>query len=595
MKNEEKKFYEQPLIYIGLMALATVIFILGLINFGQLVGLYTLFGFTAALANPDRRKTFVSMLKEFRVYKKGMFGLGLLILIAFMAIVGPFIVHKTTHKPLSAPEWAGELTDANYYDDFYAFKTDLQPGDLGTTVNVEISYNGTNFFGANYTLANEGYDDDSSLQIQFYDDKSVGYTNYYDAITSEIEVKVTWTVKWDKKFFPRIVENGFYVKSDTFGNFTAKDVFDPQGIYVFKDFSVYLKLHNMTGQEFLNYLDERNIAYTYSDPRYGVKLGEKMSPNAPDWTKLTRDIQEGYGYKLVLFEQGAEIDVQLVFRFGFSVLKLAQISDNVTAIEEARKVGGVRILIDKPYMFVWSNYYGLMGTDHRGTDLLYRIIRGAGISLIIGVTVSLVSALLGAMVGIVSGYYGGRVDELIMRVIDFIMSIPHLPLLIVLVIVFDSMGVNRVYSIFVLLTIFGWPGISRVIRSQVLSLKSRPFIDAAKAAGASNRYIMFKHLAPNVIPLIMIYIMTGAPLAILSEASLSFLGLGPAGDWDSWGTILRDASNIVIFQAGTPGQASKIVWWFIFFPGLFLMLIGVAFMFIGYTLEEIYNPKRRGL
>jgi len=592
MSNGLNKIIEKPYLYVGIMIIAAVIFLLGWINAGQLVGIFTLAFFMIYLLNPERRESLFKILKEFRFYKKGLFGLALLIIIAIMAVVGPIFVHKTTHKPLSAPQWVGQLFDPYYYPDFYAFSSDIRQSDLGTIITVDISYTGVKqFFKAEYSIVNEGYDDNSSLQIKIYDDLSVPYTSHATDARTEIEIRITWTVTWEYDFIPRIVENGFFINTLFVGNITPKDVFETNATYMFKDASIYIKPHNMTGEEFLNYLDEHNIVYAYGDPRYGVLLSPKVSVNVWNWTNYHRDIQEGDGFKIPLFQKGNKIDIQFVLRFGFNYLKV--IKKDASDINAMRKSGQILIRIDKPYMYIYSNYYGLMGTDHRGIDLWYRIIRGAGISLIIGITVSLVSALLGAAIGIVSGYYGGRIDELLMRIIDFIMSIPHLPLLIVLVIIFDSMGVDRVYSIFILLTIFGWPGISRVIRSQVLSLKTRPFIDAAKAAGASSRYIMFKHLAPNVIPLIMIYIMTGAPLAILSEASLSFLGLGPSGDWDSWGTILRDASNIVIFQSGNPGQASKIVWWFILFPRLFLMLIGVAFMFLGYTLEEIYNPKRR--
>ncbi|MGQ4891712.1 MAG: ABC transporter permease [Candidatus Njordarchaeia archaeon] len=591
-KKEETKFIERPYLYIGLAILVTLLFIPGWINAGQLIGTYTLLFFLWVLIEPSKRNTLLGILKELRAYKKGLFGLGLLIIIAIMAVVGPFFVHRSTHKPLSAPQWAGELTDPSYYPDFYQFKATNLQDNLNNDLSVNVTYSGKQFFKVNYSLVDNAYKGGDALRISITDNLNVPYTSYAD-VFSEVEINVYWTTTWNHKFMPRIVENGFFLKTMFLGNLTAQDYFETDSIYIFKDFSMYIKLHNMTGQEFLNYLEENNIAYAYGDPRYGVKLGFPMSANVLNWTKYHRDVHEGDGYKLALFKDGNKIDVQLVIRVAFN--QLTALDYEASEFNNMRKNGSIVLDIAQPYMFIWSNYYGLMGTDHRGLDLLYRIIRGAAISLIIGITVSVVSAILGAVIGIFSGYYGGRVDELLMRIIDFIMSIPHLPLLIVLVIIFDSMGVNRVYSIFFLLTIFGWPGISRVIRSQVLSLKTRPFIDAAKASGASNRYIMFRHLLPNVIPLIMIYIMTGAPLAILSEASLSFLGLGPTGDWDSWGTILRDASNIVIFQAGTPGQASKIVWWFIFFPGLFLMLIGIAFMFLGYTLEEIYNPKRRGL
>lgn len=238
-----------------------------------------------------------------------------------------------------------------------------------------------------------------------------------------------------------------------------------------------------------------------------------------------------------------------------------------------------------------SHYYGLMGTNEKGANLFALIVDGAQISLIIGFSVASATLLIGVAVGLISGYYGGLVDEAIQRAVDFLLVMPTLPLWMVLTSIFWEIGLSPVLVVWIVLTAFGWVGITKILRAQVLAEKQKPYIEAARASGVPNFRIMFKHILPNVLPLVMMYVMLSVQSAILGEAALSFLNLGP--DWNSWGRILQHAAG-PIMGGGAGGGAGTLLsaWWYMFFPGLFLALIGVGFMFIGLTVEAVFNPQR---
>ncbi|MGC8913147.1 MAG: ABC transporter permease [Thermoplasmata archaeon] len=230
-----------------------------------------------------------------------------------------------------------------------------------------------------------------------------------------------------------------------------------------------------------------------------------------------------------------------------------------------------------PGTYPSGNTYWL-GTDTQGRDVLSRIVWGSQIALFIGVTAAVLSMLLGTVIGLVSGYYGGSIDLVLMRITDVFLVIPFLPLVIILAAVLGSSIMNIIY----VLVLIGWPGIARVIRSMILSLKERPFIDAARVTGASNFRIMFKHLFPNVVPLAVLYMTFTVSGAILTEAALSFIGLGDPNSV-SWGIVLHDA------------QYSNAVgnWWLTIPAGLCITLVSMGFYLVGRAVEQIINPRLR--
>ena len=222
----------------------------------------------------------------------------------------------------------------------------------------------------------------------------------------------------------------------------------------------------------------------------------------------------------------------------------------------------------------------LFGADELGRDLYSLFIYGARISLIVGVAAALLSAIIGGVVGIVSGYIGGWVDDFLMRVTDAFLTIPALVLMIIFAAILGPSFINIIITI----AIVSWAPIARIIRSQVLVVKELPYVEAAKAVGASSTRIMFKHILPAVLPLLFANMILQISNAILSEAALSFLGLGDPHH-TSWGMILHYADGSGAIAAG--------YWWYVVPPGIGILLLVLAFVFIGYALDEIVNPRLR--
>lgn len=224
--------------------------------------------------------------------------------------------------------------------------------------------------------------------------------------------------------------------------------------------------------------------------------------------------------------------------------------------------------------------HGVLGTDHMGSDLWAQLIYGTRLALIIGLASAFISVAIGTTVGIVSGYVGGALDEFLMRLVDVLLSIPDLPILIVLGALFGKSLLNVV----IIVSAFAWMGIARIIRSQTLTLKERTFIEAARASGASGNYIMAAHILPNVTPLIFANLVLRIPGAILTEAALSFLGLGDPRV-PTWGRMLQNARQF--------GAFTELAWWWLLPPGFALTFLSLAFVFIGNTVNEVLNPRYR--
>ena len=220
----------------------------------------------------------------------------------------------------------------------------------------------------------------------------------------------------------------------------------------------------------------------------------------------------------------------------------------------------------------------LLGTTSNGRDIFSQLVHGSRNALYVGLTAALAVAILGTIVGLISDYFGGWVDNLIMRLADIALGIPFLPFVIVLAAFLGPSSWNVVIAISILL----WPNSGRVIRSQVLSLRERAYIESAKVSGCSNLRIIFVHIGPNILPLSFLYGSIAIGWAILTEASISFLGFGPS-DVISWGYMLQDAYSSQALSLGA-------YFWFIP-PGVCIVLMVVAGFFISRGYEEILFPR----
>jgi peptide/nickel transport system permease protein len=223
------------------------------------------------------------------------------------------------------------------------------------------------------------------------------------------------------------------------------------------------------------------------------------------------------------------------------------------------------------------------GTDLSGRSVLALTIWGTRISLIVGVAATIITVVIGAGIGLVAGYYGGWRETTLMRITDWFLVIPFLPLAIVLSVILKPSLVTVIFVI----GITSWPSTARVIRAQVLSIKTRTYVERARALGASDWHLVTRHILPNVGPLIFANTILIVAVAILTETTLSFLGLGPDPTLSiSWGTILE--------QAFGAGAAYSGFWWWIVAPGVAVVLLVLAFTMIGYAMDDILNPKLRG-
>lgn len=236
----------------------------------------------------------------------------------------------------------------------------------------------------------------------------------------------------------------------------------------------------------------------------------------------------------------------------------------------------------------------IFGTDDIGRDMLNLTVHGARISMTIGLMATLITILLGAVVGIVAGFAGGATDALLMRVSDFFLVLPTVVLALILApLLLDVIGVEAEFmgiraTLLVIVVVIGltsWAATARVIRSQVLSVKERMFVDRARVIGAGPGRIMRRHILPNVVNLIVAQAVLTFATAVFTETTLAFIGLGDPSS-PSWGQILNSAQG-----AGAPGLGA---WWYIAPPAACVVLVVLAFTLVGNALDDVLNPKAAG-
>lgn len=240
-----------------------------------------------------------------------------------------------------------------------------------------------------------------------------------------------------------------------------------------------------------------------------------------------------------------------------------------------------------------------MGTDDSGRDILSRVMQGGRISLMVGIISTFVSLIVGVSYGAIAGYLGGRIDNFMMRVVDLLYSIPYILIVIVLLAAFGGnnvptivkslsdlfgggQGLSQIFMLFFAIGFISWLTMARVVRGQILSLKNQEFVLAAKATGVSTPAIIFKHLVPNVLGPVIVYATLTIPQVMLSEAFLSFLGIGVQAPYASWGSLVAEGiKNISMFP------------WQLIFPGVTMALTLFSLNFLGDGLRDALDPQTR--
>jgi peptide/nickel transport system permease protein len=279
------------------------------------------------------------------------------------------------------------------------------------------------------------------------------------------------------------------------------------------------------------------------------------------WRKILRKLLEN---------KGAVFGLIMVFGVIFCAVLAPVISPHDPILQDVEK----RLI--PPVWQEGADPDYILGTDHLGRDIVSRLIYGARISILVSTSAVALSALLGTLIGLFSGFYGGKVDNIFMRIADVQLAFPFILLAIAIIAVLGP----DLQNIIITMAITGWVIYARVVRAEVLSLREKEFITSVKALGGSNGRIIFKHLLPNVVPPIIVIVTLEMARMIIMEAALSFLGLGIQPPTPTWGGMLADGRVYLITS-----------WWLATFPGLVIMLVVLGINLLGNWLRDMLDPR----
>jgi len=501
------------------------------------------------LVSQESRKAFKRSLKSFwSRYKRskiGMTGLIILLFFVFLAVFAPLISPYSPDRFNKVGPFYAQPTWAAVFD-----PDPILPGQIIPDPYFERQ---TNWYAGAYTA---GFDE--NITVGFSDDVSYDerggafYAVINDtSLTQNVGTKdnrpVIWAavkINWTHNHYPLEVRVKFRVRIDIHG------------------FQAITHENAFSGNISFYPAGEDAVADT------GV--GGIRTTRGFDLQKSENGEWVEYNFLII-----KSIIRRVFYRRGVVTLNISFIFNPGRITTEK---GTIELWMDNVEIEVRGHYFGLMGTSDRGADLFSQFVWGTRVSLIVGILATFLAVVVGVVVGLVSGYFGGILDEVLMRIVDFILIIPGLPLMLALAAVLRP----SFWNIIIVIAVLGWAGTARLIRSQVLAERAKAYVEAAKASGASDLYIIFRHILPNVTPLLFAQVATGVSGAILSEAGLSFLGLGDPYAV-SWGRMLQDAELSGAFARGA--------WWAVIFPGLGIALLSISFVFVGYALDQILNPR----
>lgn len=319
-------------------------------------------------------------------------------------------------------------------------------------------------------------------------------------------------------------------------------------------------------------LDENGDIYTWGSTQDGLT-------RPPAITDDVAMIKAGYRHFTALLEDGR------VVPWGANQLNQIQLPDNLPAIKTIFSDYFQNYGIgENGKLYAWGNRGYTLGSDEFGRDVLNRLIHGGRISLTVGAIAMLISVVIALFVGLSAGFFGGWVDQLLMRIADIFSAIPFFPIAVTLSYAVGNLlsESQRLYVIMVIIGVLGWMPLARLIRAQLLVEREKDFVLAAKALGIKQNKIMWRHILPNVFNLVIVNITLGYASSLLTEAGLSFLGFGVAAPTPSWGNMLTAAQQSTVIQ---------FYWWRWFVPGLFVVLAALSANLIGDALREAIDPR----
>ncbi|WP_225732899.1 ABC transporter permease [Pseudoclavibacter sp. CFCC 11306] len=293
------------------------------------------------------------------------------------------------------------------------------------------------------------------------------------------------------------------------------------------------------------------------------------SPRRLAWRRRTQAIGDSFR----LFSHSRSGMVGLIFLVVIVLLAIL-----APVIAPARMLD-VTQLMDQP-RFAPPSLAHPLGTDHQGREIWVRMLWGARVSLIVAFAATAMSMIIGTVIGMAAGHFTGFTGGLLMRIVDFFLVLPSL----ILAIVLSTVLSRGVLTIVIAIGITSWASTARVVRAQTLSVESRAYIERSRVLGAGHWHVIFKHVLPAVMPLVMANTTLTVGSAVISESTLAFLGLGDPNQ-QSWGTILKNSMDV---SAATSGY-----WWYVLVPGIAILLVVLAFTLVGRAVESIVNPTLR--
>ena len=487
----------------------------------------------------SRKDRIFSVWKRYYEVKHGRVGLVIVVIFIIMAMVAPILF----------PQYPGELARVgpNYAAPEWTSFTDPNTPPVKNYLRDSV-FEDESVWDISSTDRNTGNPDERGSYIFDTSDYVAGTRSLKLTITDNsttesfsTSVKAVTTFEYNYST-PTWVEIKYQMKSNLTGNLNPNSVVP------------YIRLHMPPDNPLGPIAD--SLATIESRPRYPT-----------EWTAYSRNIT--YLAFVYIFQP----DSTVTFEFGLEFARTNLIDT---------ETGSAEFWFDDIEIFVFPPFWGPLGTTDKGQDVMAQLFWGCQVSLYVGIIATFIGVVVGLIVGLVAGYFPGKIDEILMRIVDFFLIIPTLPIMMVLAAVLSpSLEVTTL-----IIAIFAWPGPSRVIRSQVLVEKEKAYVEAAKAAGAGDVYVIFKHVFPNVLTLVFVQLATGVSGAILAESGLSFLGLTPQ-NLVSWGHMLQ--------ASYATGALINGAWWFVIPPGVMIVFLSMGFVFIGYAVDIAMNPRQRKL
>ena len=548
------------------------------------------------------------ILDFFRVFtrsSKGVVGLSIIIFFLVVAIFAPWITPYTplgkdprsVFLPLSssncAPAWLTYLPtylggDPTLSETVSVIESPGTPklkaegGELeaaGDVENVTISESDANFkYSIDGSLAttysSEG-DGEKNVTISFYKDFDYPYSSTPGRFLGSVLLLVNGTTnELNKLDIP--VTIFVYLQTE---NGTKLKLYPPPGYYYDKFVKYWVPSEFPFGFTSIKSSSQLVIDKPLSGPSDFDNWISSVSYAQEQQLSFSIDSQSHYIRKILVYEYRLTTTNFLSVYFPKTPGKY-RFGIDITFTQDSSVQQGheTTVYLDELGLVLYGRAFGLLGTNSDAQDLFAQLVYGTRVSLYVGFLSAALAVGIGLIVGLFAGFLGGIPDEASMRINDFMLVLPGLPLMMVLITILGT-GVD---VLIIILGLLGWNGFARLVRSQVLSLKERPFVEATRAVGASNTYIIFRHMIPNVMPLVYVSLATAVPGAITAEASLSWLGFFDPNRV-SWGRMLHD------FEV----SAVRTQWWWVVPPGLCIAALAISFILLGFALDDILNPKLR--